>query len=166
MSEIISILKDLLSQQERLTAINKEAKEIKQKINNHKESAKLFMVENKSKVLDCGTHEVNLKKKSKKPTLSTKNQVKWLEEYCDTADLDPAHAQRICDFFQAKIAEGTTESDYVSVTKAKAKKKRKKKKKEDEVQDEEEDDVPTPKKAKVEPVTVEESQEAEIDALF
>jgi len=161
MVKIGSILKNLLSSQEKLSTLNKEVKEIKAEIKNSKEAAFEFMQENKSTVLDVGTHEIKIKEKCKKPPLNKGNQEAWLTEYFNANDMDASHAKKIVEFFVAKIAEGTTETPFLSVTKTKAKKRKAPKKKET--------DEPVEKKAKVENEAQPEAQaatEAEIDELF
>lgn len=156
MVEIGKILGNLLSEQKKLKEINKEVKEIKNNIKGFKESAKEFMDEVGSKILDCGTHEVAMKTKVKKPTLNRKNQEAWTCEFFRANDLDESLAMKLVDYYQAKITEGSTESEFVSVTKAAVKKKRKKKKTEDG------EDEPAPKKSKA-VSAVEEDVEEEVD---
>ena len=163
MAEIKSVLKSLLANQEKLKVINKEAKEIKSKIKESKESCKSFMHETQTSSIACGESVLELKSKSKKATLSKPNQQAWLEEYLRVNDMDTTHAAKIVEWFAAKIAESAVETEFVSVTKKKTPVK-KRKKKAVEVEDAEE---PSPKKARLEvPEAVESVDPESVDDLF
>ncbi len=161
MVEIRSILQDLIKEQNKLKEVNKTVKEIKSKINEKKDMAKSFMDERNSNVLEFGSHEVAVKIKMKKPTLNKANQEAWARDFFQANDLDPELAPKLVQFFQAKITEGSTETEFISITKLKTSSKKRKKKEEPEAAAE------PAKKAKEEgSEAVDKAEEAEIDMLF
>ena len=124
----------ILTNQAKISEINKIVKVHRNKMNKGKEETKSFMEENKHEILDCGSHEILLTERTTKATVNKDFVSAVASKFFEQKKVPdgPDMAYEFAEFFELQRVEMGTKKLVLQVKKAK---KTKKKRKKDEIDD-------------------------------